>query len=111
MKVKALINYYDKDLKRDIKAGVIYEVESEERLKELLGANDKKLICCEVLKEAETEDNLSENKVSEDSSNVDTLPTDEVVEDKASTDNSSENTVEVTENPKANKKKSNAKKK
>ena len=55
MKVKALINYYDKDLKRDIKAGVIYEVESEERLKELLGANDKQLICCEVLKEEETD--------------------------------------------------------
>ena len=54
MKVKALINYYDKDLKRDIKAGVIYEVESEERLKELLGANEQKLICCEVLQEAET---------------------------------------------------------
>ena len=54
MKVKAIINYYDKDLKRDIKAGVIYDVESEERLKELLGANDKHLICCEVLKESET---------------------------------------------------------
>lgn len=56
MKVKALINYYDKELKRDIKAGVIYEVESEERLKELLGQNDKQLICCEVLKEAETDE-------------------------------------------------------
>ena len=54
MKVKALINYYDKDLMKDIKAGVIYEVESEERLKELLGANEQKLICCEVLQEAET---------------------------------------------------------
>lgn len=106
MKVKALINYYDKDLKRDIKAGVIYEVESEDRLKELLGANDKKLICCEVLKEAETNDTLPE-----DNSNVDSLPTDKVVEDNTSTDDLSKDTAEVTENPKANKKKSNAKKK
>lgn len=106
MKVKALITYFDKELKREIRAGVIYEVESEERLKELLGANDKKLICCEVLKEAETNDTLPE-----DNSSVDNLPTDEVIEDNASTDESLEDTVEVTEKTKTTKKKSNAKKK
>lgn len=96
MRVKALINYYDKDLKREIKAGVIYEVDSEERLKELLGANDKQLICCEVLKEAETD-----NTLPEDDSNADNTSADETPED----------TAEVTETTKASKKKSNAKKK
>ena len=61
MKVKALINYYDKELKRNIKAGTTYEVESEKRLKELLGENDKKIICCEVITEAEKDNKEAEN--------------------------------------------------
>lgn len=56
MKVKALINYYDKKLKRNIVAGEIYNVESEERVIELLGENEKGIVCCEIIKEAEIEE-------------------------------------------------------
>jgi len=51
MKVRAIINYKDKQLKRDIKKGEEFNVKSEKRLKQLLGDNDGKYVCVEVIEE------------------------------------------------------------
>ncbi len=49
MKVKALLNYYDKVEKRQIKKDEKFEVATEKRLKELLGNNKEKIICCALI--------------------------------------------------------------
>lgn len=55
MKVKAVITYFDKQLGKDIESGTVYTVESEERLKELLGANEQNIKCVEILEDNEQE--------------------------------------------------------
>ena len=51
MKVKVITNYNDKVLKKELTAGKIIEVESEQRLKELLGGNREHIVCVEVIEE------------------------------------------------------------
>lgn len=51
MKVKAIIKYHDTVLKRDIKPQEEFELETEERLKELQGNNKYNLVCVEVIAE------------------------------------------------------------
>ena len=70
MKVKVITNYIDKLLKKELTVGQIIEVESEERLQELLGANKNKIVCVEVIDNNELSTEAHENQLtSKDSSN------------------------------------------
>ncbi len=51
MRVKAIVKYHDTVLKRDMKPQEEFEVETEERLKELQGNNKYNLVCVEVIAE------------------------------------------------------------
>ena len=55
MKVKVIRNYIDKQLNKELTVGEIIEVESEARLRELLGANQQNIVCVEVIGEKSKE--------------------------------------------------------
>ena len=59
MRVKAIVKYHDTVLKRDMKPQEEFEVETEERLKELQGNNKYNLVCVEVIAEEVKEDTTS----------------------------------------------------
>lgn len=51
MKVKAITRYHDTIMKRDVEPNEEFEVETKERLNELLGNNEHNLVCVEVILE------------------------------------------------------------
>ena len=83
MKVKVIRNYHDKELGKDITANTILEVESEKRLKELLGENKDNIVCVEVITpEADNTDLETDNEEGLESGNNDENPQEKISEPK-----------------------------